>query len=174
MNIYVIAGVVTFVYLLMTFRRVPEATGAETNLLKNILDNYGGFAESISVETNVPTTLILSVIRMESAGDPDARGSIGEVGLMQLTEAAWEDITRFSGMAWRVTGIPRDPYSNILAGTHYLLICNERMGGSIEVPHWFDALRAYNVGASRAFAGVRGTNYASRVEAFQRLFERGL
>ncbi len=171
--VIIIAGVIV-IYLVMTRTQVrAEVPGAGANLLKEIYYNYRDFAGSVYYETGVPLNLILAIIRMESAGDAAARGSIGEVGLMQLTEGAWEDVIRFGDMTRRTQGIPRDPYSNILAGAKYLVICNERMGGSIEHPQWFDALRAYNVGSRRAQEGIQGTNYASKVESFQRLFERG-
>jgi len=171
MNVAVIAGVALVVYLLMTVHVRAETPGV--NLIDDIFRDWFNFSESVSTETGVPTTLILAIIRMESAGDPDASGEIGEVGLMQITGAAWEDILSLGSMTWHSSGVPREPYSNILAGAKYLVICNERMGNSIENPVWFDALRAYNVGASVAARDrIRGTNYASRVETFRRYFEQ--
>lgn len=172
--VLIIAGIIA-VYIFSTRTLVQSGTLITGgNLLLEIRDKYGKFARSISIDTGVPTALILALIRVESAGDADARGSIGEVGLMQLTEGAWEDIIRFGGMTWRSQEIPRDPYSNILAGAKYLVICDERMGSYVSDPVWFDALRAYNIGANAALKNrIKGTNYAYKVLSFEKLFARG-
>jgi len=141
-------------------RRVPT-------LIERISDRWGAMAERVSSEGGsvVPATLILAVIRQESAGDPNAVGSIGEVGLMQMTPAAWEDATgQLEPSA--------DPLSNMMAGATYLMLCNVRMGYTRENPYWLQALRAYNAGASAANRdNFIGRAYAESVMSYRRSFE---
>jgi len=136
-------------------------------LIERISDRWGAMAERVSSEGGsvVPATLILAVIRQESAGDPNAVGSIGEVGLMQMTPAAWEDATgQLEPSA--------DPLSNMMAGATYLMLCNVWMGCTRDYPNWLQALRAYNAGATRAEAdSSAGRAYAESVMSYRRSFE---
>jgi len=68
----------------------------------------------------VDPSLVKAVVWQESRFDPDARGTVGELGLMQVTEnAALEWVS-----AERVKGFHKDhllnPRTNTLAGTYYL------------------------------------------------------
>ena len=51
-------------------------------------------ARRIARAYRVPASLVLAVIWQESAGDPYAQGSAGEIGLMQVTPIAAEDVGR--------------------------------------------------------------------------------
>jgi len=68
----------------------------------------------------VDPSLVKAVVWQESRFDPDARGTVGELGLMQVTEdAALEWVT-----AEKIRGFHKDhlldPRTNTLAGTYYL------------------------------------------------------
>ena len=178
-NLFIIAGV--FVgFMLLRRTQVKDGGGTPTptpapergarrvpTLNERIYNRWGTMAERVSSEGGsvVPTTLILAVIRQESAGDPNAVGSIGEVGLMQMTHAAW----------WDATGQVEpsaDPLSNMLAGATYLMHCNVSMGYTRDDPHWLHALRAYNAGPTRAFAEPSaGKTYAESVMSYRQAFE---
>lgn len=98
--------------------------------------------------TSVPRDLILAVIWQESAGNPDAVGSAGEQGLMQVTKIAAEDV-----------GEPQpstkaSAQRQVTVGAKYLAKCFDYVGGDT-----FKALRCYNEGpppltrtASRQYA----------------------
>lgn len=94
--------------------------------------------------------LVLSVIEQESSGRADARGSAGEIGLMQLKRIAVQDI----GME----SVPTDPAENIRAGVRFLALQISRMDGDI-----YDGLRAYNQGET----GARRNENAGRAYANQ-------
>jgi len=131
--------------------------------LEFVIRRWSAIAERIEVETEVPATLILALIRHASAGDPTKIGSNGGIGLMQMTPAAWKESTG-------QLVVPTDPFSNVLGGTNYLVLCLIQMGYSKENPHWFQALRAYIVGAERAGSdSFAGRDFANKVIEYQRL-----
>lgn len=78
---------------------------------------------------------VLAVIWQESAGDPQAVGSAGEIGLMQVTEIAAEDVGEAQP---RTTDSPQ---RQITIGTKYLGKCLDYVGGDKE-----KAFRCYNEG----------------------------
>lgn len=87
---------------------------------------------------NVPFDVAAAVMWVESAGNPSAQGSAGEIGLMQLKQIAINDlelqnIGRFPG--WDMM-----PWENIHAGVAYLSLQKKRAGT------WDKAIMAYNQG----------------------------
>lgn len=81
--------------------------------------------------------LILAVIWKESSGIASAKGSAGEIGLMQIKEVAAED-AGFNSAPW-------DPGANIFVGAAFLALQIRRMGGDV-----YEGLRAYNQGETGA------------------------
>ncbi|MCW5556490.1 MAG: lytic transglycosylase domain-containing protein, partial [Verrucomicrobiae bacterium] len=86
--------------------------------------------------------------------DPDARGSAGELGLMQLMEDAaleWATASRISGFAHAQA---LDPVTNTLAGSYYLAKLLRRY------PHTDDplpyALADYNAGRGNVLRWMQG------------------
>ena len=99
----------------------------------------------------VPKALIHSVIRHESAYDPNAVSVAGAVGLMQLMPATAREL----GVA-----CPRQPRENVLGGTRYLRQLRDRFGS------WSDALAAYHAGptaVARRRIGPQTVLYVRRV-----------
>lgn len=84
-----------------------------------------------SLRFAIARDLIHSVIRHESAYDPDALSPAGAMGLMQLMPATAREL----GVV-----CPYDPRENIVAGTRYLRELHDRFGS------WPLALAAYNAG----------------------------
>ncbi len=98
----------------------------------------------------VSPQLVLAVIWQESAGVETAKGSAGEIGLMQVKNVAAED-AGFNSAPW-------DPRSNIFVGTAYLALQIRRMGNI------FDGVRAYNQGETGARRSPSaGFQYAKEV-----------
>jgi len=91
-----------------------------------------------SLRYGVSATLIRSVIRHESAGDPAAVSHKGAMGLMQLMPAT----ARSLGVRCAF-----DPRENVMGGTRYLREMRDRFGS------WRAALAAYNAGPTRVEAG---------------------
>lgn len=84
-----------------------------------------------SREFNIPTGLILSVMREESDFNINAVSPKGAIGLMQLMPATAESV-----------GInPYDPVQNVIGGVYYLRYCLNLKGGNVAL-----ALACYNAG----------------------------
>lgn len=89
-------------------------------------------------EFNVPVTILWAMLWQESGGHPLARGSAGEIGLMQLKEIAIRDL-RLQGYG-DFPGWKTDPETNIRAGAAFLALQESRTG------NWMKAVKAYNQG----------------------------
>ncbi len=90
--------------------------------------------------------LVLAVIEVESAWDPDAVSSRDARGLMQLRRQALEGEARGLGLG---SGDAHDPLVNVRSGIRYLARLLARFGDA-EL-----ALVAYNAGPNRLAAYLR-------------------
>lgn len=105
---------------------------------------------------------IVSVIQAESSFNPLAKGTSGEIGLMQLMPNTAEWIARSFNIKWRGPKSLKDPETNIRIGAAYLSVLREKFGadGRLYLP-------AYNMGptaVNRAVANdVTPVDYARRV-----------
>ncbi len=97
----------------------------------HIISRYGEYIEEAARETELDSTLIASVIRVESDGDPGAVSDAGAKGLMQLMDSTAHEL--------EVSDV-FDPRENIRAGSRYLKRLLDRYG-DLEL-----ALAAYNAG----------------------------
>lgn len=110
--------------------------------MQEVAEAYGTEILKATLDTNVSPALVLAVIGIESAGQPNAVSTAGAIGLMQLIPAT---ATRFG-----VTD-STDPVQNIKGGVAYLdWLLKEFDNDPLMV------LAAYNAGegAVRANAGV--------------------
>ena len=108
--------------------------------------------------SQLPPTLILAVVAVESGFNPFARGTQGGMGLMQIEPAAHEDtLNQFGG---RLAAF--DPVTNMRIGAR-LLQASIRQGGSVE-----EGLRQY----SRSSGQSNESGYVERVLAEQKQLER--
>lgn len=98
-----------------------------------ILSRFGPYIEAASKRTSLDPALIISVIKAESGGDPQAVSSAGAKGLMQLVDSTAGQY----GVKDQF-----DPQENIDAGSQYLSDLISRFG-SLRL-----ALAAYNAGPS--------------------------
>lgn len=87
----------------------------------------------------IPTTWIMAVMRVESAGDLRAVSSAGAMGLMQVMPDTWAGLRIRHGLGQD----PFEPHDNILAGTAYLREMWDRYGNVAAM------LAAYNAGPAR-------------------------
>ena len=108
--------------------------------------------------SQLPPTLILAVVAVESGFNPFARGTQGGMGLMQIEPAAHEDtLNQFGG---RLAAF--DPVTNMRIGAR-LLQASIQQGGSVE-----EGLRQY----SRSSGQSNESGYVERVLAEQKQLER--
>lgn len=92
------------------------------------VDRWNAAIGPASASTGVPANIIKSVMKVESNGDPGARGAPGVVGLMQINTNAWG-----SG-PWAY-----DDYANVQKGAEILKYYYDAYGGD-----WGEALRHYH------------------------------
>lgn len=114
-------------------------------------DEWSAFAEASGERYGIDPSVILSIIYVESSGNPDARGAAGEVGLMQVMPATARMV--------RPGVTPdelRDPATNIDVGADYLATQLARYGGDLSA-----AISAYNAGTATS----RNQSYVDRVLA---------
>lgn len=93
-----------------------------------------------SAITGVPVSIIDSVMRHESNGDPSSLSPVGAIGLMQL----------MPGTAQGLGVNPHDPNQNIMGGARYLRQMYNQFG------NWDNAIAAYNAGpgAVQKYGGI--------------------
>jgi soluble lytic murein transglycosylase-like protein len=120
---------------------------------------YQGIVERLKVERpglrSLPTSLVLKMIGVESEFNPQARGSAGEIGLMQLKppDAEWVAKERKLGAIEDLA----DPRQNVLLGMNYLQMLSKQFGGLEQ------GVEAYNVGPTAYAKGKRNPNYVRKV-----------
>lgn len=137
-------------------QRNPQATIRE----------FAGFPEHLIAESakyRIDFRLALALIDHESAFDPTARGSRGEVGLMQVMPATGEAEAKRLGAEWVAPnkvglGTLGDPKANVTIGLAYLARMRDAFGEMGPA-----ALRAYNRGPARAREVWPEDRYAERV-----------
>ena len=112
-------------------RAVPER-------IANRVMDYSALLLRYGAEQGVDPALIAAVISVESAGDPNAFGSAGEVGLMQVLPSTAKWIMRVESAQLY------DPATNIQTGTAYLRYCIDRKGGNVTA-----GICGYNYGPDR-------------------------
>ena len=99
-------------------------------------------ASAAATEFDIPTAMILAVIRAESDFYPDAVSVAGAKGLMQLMPQTYlwlcEELQELHS-AEKIT----DPETNVRFGTYYLSYLYEKFGS------WRVVLAAYNAGEGR-------------------------
>lgn len=101
---------------------------------------YAAYVEKYSARFDVPEDLIWAVIKTESGFDSSAVSGAGAVGLMQLTEPTFKEISNQRLKEGLDSGMRYDPETNIRYGTYYLSYLYARYGD------WDTALAAYNGG----------------------------
>ncbi len=108
--------------------------------------------------SQLPPTLILAVMAVESGFNPFARGTQGAMGLMQIEPVAQEDaLNQFGGKLAAF-----DPQTNLRIGAR-LLQANIQQAGSVE-----EGLRLYG----RSSGQANDTLYVERVMAEHKQLER--
>jgi soluble lytic murein transglycosylase-like protein len=94
-----------------------------------------------AAEFDVDPWLMASLIRVESAGNPNAISKVGALGLMQIMPATGKQIADELGIDWTGPEMLFDPVLNIRMGTYYLSCLLAKFHGNLHA-----ALAAYNWG----------------------------
>jgi soluble lytic murein transglycosylase-like protein len=85
--------------------------------------------KKLAISHSIQPKVVAAVIEVESQWRPEAKGTSGEVGLMQLMPAT----AKAFGVADRL-----DPFANVKGGIAYLAYCKQKTGELY--------LRCYNAG----------------------------
>lgn len=160
--------VLIIIFLLVTQSKIkPEDRYVKDyDLAESIYWKYLAYVTAFSKMYNVPPDVIFAIICVESAGGETVQGKAGEIGLMQISDVALQDVNENFNL-----NISRNqlynPYTNIHVGTAYLRLLLDRCN-NLEV-----AIRGYNVGLSKALKSEKyGKTYLQKVNYFRQFFKK--
>lgn len=143
--------------------------GGDEALLPKLVDKWGDLAEEVhELHPEVPTSLLLAVIHVESRGKPRSVSPAGEEGLMQLPGSVQDHFG---------VSDPFDPFDNVEGGAEYLEYLMERYPGDLKGviaayewnPRRYDEIR---IGQRPMPAFLR--EYVTRVKALSLLYQDSL
>ncbi|WP_313601205.1 transglycosylase SLT domain-containing protein [Rhizobium sp.] len=115
---------------------------------------YEGLIRQYADQYGVPTELAMAVVRIESNFQPMAKGSAGEIGLMQIKPAT----AKLMGYKGRASGL-YDPETNIHYGMKYLAGANELGDGKL-----CRTILKYNAGHGAKRMNPVSQRYCNKVE----------
>ena len=121
--------------LLPAFIRLSKELG----MMHDARAPYDARVRSAAEKHRLSPALLSALLWTESRFDPDARGSIGEVGMGQMLGPAASDVSTSLAL------LEYDPELQIDKAAEYLRLMIDRAGGDIVL-----GLRAYNAGLRRA------------------------
>ncbi|WP_421591506.1 lytic transglycosylase domain-containing protein [Shinella sp. M27] len=101
----------------------PKAENPLTEAVQSA--SYSSLIQTYAKTYGVPVDLAHAVVRVESNFNPKARGSAGEIGLMQIKPAT----ARMMGYQGTAKGL-YDPETNIKFGMKYLAMAHDLGGGT--------------------------------------------
>lgn len=116
---------------------------------------YAAIIVKYAREYNVPVELAQAVVRIESNYNPNARGSAGEIGLMQIKPAT----ARMMGYSGSSKGL-FDPETNLKYGMKYLAAAQTLGGGET-----CDTILKYNAGHAATRMNPVSKAYCGKVLA---------
>ncbi len=115
---------------------------------------FDGLIREAAQRHGVDPALVKAVIWRESHFHPGARGRAGELGLMQVTDAAAQEWAESAGVYPLPEDHLLDPRTNVLAGSWYLAKLLRRYAATDD-PTAF-ALADYNAGRGNVLKWARG------------------
>jgi soluble lytic murein transglycosylase-like protein len=118
-------------------------------------NSYSALIAKYAKQYDVPVALANAVIRVESNYNPQARGSHGEIGLMQIKPAT----ARMMGYSGSAKGL-FDPETNIKYGMKYLAAAHDLGGGQT-----CNTILKYNAGHGATRMNPVSKSYCGKVLA---------
>jgi len=115
---------------------------------------YGSIVARYAATYGVPVSLAHAVIRVESNYNPNARGSAGEIGLMQIKPST----ARMMGYSGGAGGL-FNPETNIKFGMKYLAMAHSLGGGTT-----CGTVLKYNAGHAATRMNPVSSAYCSKVK----------
>ena len=118
---------------------------------------------------NFDPVFVLAIIRTESNFNPKAKGSVGELGLMQIRPETAEWIAKREKIKWKGAETLKDPVQNIRIGVAYMAFLRDYFEGKA-----YKYLSAYNVGPGKLKkmfeAKNRPKEYSTKVMKYYEMF----
>ena len=164
--------------------KASEKLDLETNILaivekslpKKYKERAHDVAHAIITEANrhaLDPFFVMAVIAGESSFNPEAKGPVGEIGLMQLRASTGKWMAKIIKSKWRGDRTLKDPVENIRLGAAYLSWLRTKFEGSSQL-----YLAAYNMGPknvkSALAKNVRPKDYPIHVMKRYLAFYRGV
>lgn len=140
---------------LETFFRKPGYPIPEKSLPSSLRNDYSDLIVKYAKRYGVPTNLAHAVVSVESKFNPRARGSAGEVGLMQIKPAT----ARMMGFRGTTKAL-FDPETNIRWGMQYLATAHQLGGGEV-----CSTILRYNAGHGATRMNPVSKRYCGKVQA---------
>ncbi len=147
-NIVIVVAVVLAAALVIGFGYDGIMTAVER---ASHPQKYSDEVNAASEKYGVPTEYIYAVIKVESDFDPDAESRADAYGLMQITAAAYEDMTGEAATPERML----DTEQNINAGVKYIAYLYNMFGDMNT------AIAAYNAGLGNVSNWLSDPSYSS-------------
>lgn len=123
-------------------QRIYDWTKA--HLPKKYVKQHKAIAQAIideSMKHEFDPVFLMSVIQGESSFDPEMRGKLDEIGLMQIRPATGKEVAEMIGIRWRGEKSLLDPITNIKLGAAYIAHLREQYDFHAQL-----YLAAYNMG----------------------------
>lgn len=155
-------GVIVLVFLLLTAWQLFR-TYRENSHDKAII--------AAAHRYEVDPALVKAVVWRESRFNPKARGRVGEIGLMQIREAAAEEWAKAEGIAYFSHHHLYDPAKNVHAGTWYLGKLLRRYPRT-DNPTVY-ALADYNAGRTHVLRWNKGAASTNSAQFLRQMDYRG-
>lgn len=140
---------------LETIIRKPGYPIPEKSLPSNLKNNYSPLIVKYANKYGVPVGLAHAIVSVESRFNPKARGSAGEIGLMQIKPAT----ARMLGYRGTTKGL-YDPDTNIRWGMEYLAMAHQLGGGQT-----CSTILRYNAGHGAKRMNPVSKRYCGKVQA---------
>ncbi|MDO9414575.1 lytic transglycosylase domain-containing protein [Pararhizobium sp.] len=139
--------------IIKPLKTVKRSSGYAAPALRS---GYTGLITSYASAYGVPVDLAHAVIRVESNFNAKARGSAGEIGLMQIKPAT----ARMMGYSGSSKGL-YDPETNIKFGMKYLAGAHKLSGGTT-----CGTILRYNAGHGARRMNPLSKRYCGKVQGF--------
>jgi soluble lytic murein transglycosylase-like protein len=136
------AAIETYIYDILP-KYLPKKHRKNSRIIaKAIIDE--------SFRNELDPFFVMAVIEGESSFNPEAKGPVGEIGMMQIRSSTGKWMAEMVKMKWNGKETLKDPVKNIKLGTAYLKWLRSKFDG-----HGQLYIAAYNMGPGNVKSALR-------------------